>query len=486
MVKMRDEYISADHGFDFITFNGCIEKNKYARDGVAKFIGTKKKNKFVFSSCANFLNIFNRPWDLFVLLFNDTKQVRASIEKQFSNLIPLYAVFDDSYILISKLASQQIYELVDTCNPNDISRLYIKEMGAVLKTPKNKLKLNYDYHGIRYPKLQEVKTDGTEHILPNNHGWLSTNTELCLKFVLENVSLKHDNIIVVELGSWLGSSACEILKTMKSGSLYCFDHFQNIALTDYNFEKPHPLDKFWMTVPRYETFCRNIAPYISKNKRAYTIKYDVRKSIGIMKYNFITPNVLYIDAIKSRDFLFEYLQKLFQFSPKTIVVGDDYVFQSVKDAVSAFMRSNHSNSQAKYYLYTTDECYILGQGATFQYYGICQNDCKNDLNNRAGMYIEKQIKSDPVLEAVNNLHRHNYDAVCSLLTKYKINVNKPLIKFNNNTFYTLVIIQIYSQKRKSVEKVRQFILNNIDKHPKKIKNSLFLTWQDYIDHNIVF
>ncbi len=135
---MKNEYVSNNCGFDFITYYGRIEKNKYANNEIAKFVKTKRKNRFIFALCANFSNVFHQPWDLFVLLFDDTKQVRADIEKKFANLIPLYAVFDDSYLIISKLASRQIYELVDTCTPNDISRLYIKEMGAVLKTPHSK------------------------------------------------------------------------------------------------------------------------------------------------------------------------------------------------------------------------------------------------------------------------------------------------------------------------------------------------------------
>ena len=473
-----NSYESSNHGFDLITSNGKIEKNIYAKDGIAKFIKTKTKNKLIFRSCANFTNVLDQPWDLFILMFNDNKSLRSKLEKQFVNLIPLYAIFDDSYCIISRLVGRQIYELVNKCTPSDISSLYIKEMGAILKTRNSHFKPNYDYRGIHYPKLQEVIVQDSQHILPNNHGWLSINTYLCLKFLLNELTSKQKNIIIVELGSWLGLSTCVILKEIKSGVLYCFDHFQNIALTDYEFNKPHPLDKFWMTVPRYETFCRNISPYLSKDKQVYTVKYDVRKSISVMKYNFITPHMVFIDAIKSRDALVNFLQNLFIFAPKTVVLGDDYIFQSVRDAVSKFMRGKNN-----YYLFTTNDCYILGQNTVMHNYGFITQDI---LNNKATKYIEQCIANNPMLGVIDNLYKHKYTEVCQMLKNDKIDINKPIDEFNNNTFYTLVIIEIYSQGKNNADVVRKYILNHIDSHPKKIKNALFLTWQNYINDKIIF
>lgn len=471
-------YESANHGFDLMTFNGKIEKKTYARDGIAKFVKTKAKNKFIFRTCANFTNVFDQPWDLFVLIFDEKDGLRAQLEKQFGNLIPLYAVFDDSYCVISRIVSRQIYELVNKCTPSDMSSLYLKEMGAILKTSNSRFKLNYEYRGVVYPKLQEVVSEDSRHILPNNHGWLSINTYLCLKFIFKEISGKHKNLTIVELGSWLGLSTCVILREIKSGSLYCFDHFQNVALTDYDFSKEQLLDKFWMTVPRYETFCRNISPYLSKNKHVYTIKYDVRKSISILKYNFITPHIIFIDAIKARDTLVNFLQNVFRFAPNTVVLGDDYIFQSVQNAVSQFMTGKHN-----YYLFTTNDCYILGQNTVMQNYGFINQDT---LKTKAHIYIKQSIQDDPMLDAIDNLYKHKYDAVCKVLEKKNIDINKPISEFNNSTFYTLVIIEIYSHGKKNADIVRKYILDNIDAHPKKIKNALFLTWQDYVDEKIIF
>ena len=461
-------------GLNLITWNRYFEKCKYAVDILSKFSKNPKPNKFKFASCINFNNLFSDDWDLFVMLFRDTAAIRNSIKKKFNKLIPLYAVFDTDYLIVSRLVGMQIYELSAACTFRDIGDLYLKEMGAVLAS-KN-ITFPRLYKGVKFPILQEISKKGTQFIEPNNHGWLSTNTRLCLENTIKIV--KSDNLVVVELGSWLGQSACVILQTMKSGQLYCFDHFQNVAATDYSFKEPHPLDKFWLTVPRYETFCRNVAPFLKSSVRAYTVKYDVVKSVHIMRMYFIKPDIVFIDAIKNTHILMTYLTDLFKFSSLCIVVGDDYVFDSVKEAVAQFTKI-HKN----YYLTTTADCYILGAAAAFNHFGIASEAA---LRSNFSKYISSEIKHDPIAGAVEALYQHDHLKCTALLKAHKIDINSKLQLFNDNTFYTLVVIQVVIQKSKSAMEVQKYILKNIDSAPKKVQNALFLTWQDYIDRLIRF
>jgi hypothetical protein len=469
--------------------NKHISKNKHVLNGITKFIKIKTSNEIKFLSCKNYKNELSRPCDLFVILFNDTKQIRDKIKLQFSNIVPLYAVFDDSYLIITKLLGKQINEWPEICTPSAIAQIYISKIGAILKTQKSSFKLLGDYRDTLHPKIWQVDAKDTKNIIPNNHGWLSVNTRLCLRFMLQTASdtflekgyknskaAKH--LVIVELGSWLGSSTCEMLTSINAGSLYCFDRFQNIALTDYDFKESDPLDLFWRTVPRYETFCRNIAPYLSSNKKVYTITYDVLNSVNVLKSNGIMPDIVFIDAIKSRNKLLQYLSALFLYAPSVIVIGDDYVFPTVKDAIREFMQRNMN-----YAIFTTDDCYILAKDEAFKKYGIRD---QTDLVDQASKFIAEQIDADYIKKIVFNLFAKKYDIVCDLLKNHDIDINIPLSEFNNNTFYTLVIIEIYSKLVKDAESVQKFILDEIDQHPEKIKNSLFLTWQDYIDHKIVF
>jgi hypothetical protein len=420
--------------------------------------------------------------------------LRKSLEKQFEHISPLFAVFCDDYMIITRLIGKQIYELVEECSPAKIASLYLKEMGAVLIAPGSKFELDYTYSGVRHPKLQPVEPSDTKCIIPNNHGWLSINTELCLRFALQSIvqvpqvpqvqrvpqvpQVSRDPQkdkkapVIVELGSWLGSSTGVMLDAISAGTLYCFDHYQNVTLTDYRFDKPHPLDKFWLTVPRYETFCRNVAPHLTRDKSAtvYTVKHDVRRSIDVLKYHFITPHLVYIDAIKSCKQLLEYLRKIFAYAPHVTVVGDDYVFQSVRTAIDTFVRERPT-----YFLYTTTDCYVL-----------CARSPEAHTGKKFAKYIEQAIAQDPIYELVYALQRKNHTKICERLLRDQTDINVPLARFNNNTFYTLVIIQIYSYKDQSAKKVQKYILENIDKSPKKVQNSLFLTWKDYMDFDIVF
>ena len=188
------------------------------------------------------------------------------------------------------------------------------------------------------------------------------------------------------------------------------------------------------------------------------------------------PHIVFIDAIKSQDKLLTFLQNMFQYAPNTIIVGDDYVIKSVQTALSLFLKKN-----TNYWCLTTSDSYILAKPNIFQNLGI---KTQNDLEKEGHLFINKEILSDPYTSIIIDLLNRKFDKVCKDIAK--LDINKPLEHFNNNTFYTIVIIEIYSKKEKGAEKVKNFILKNIDAHPKKIQNALFLTWQDYIDETIIF
>ena len=111
--------------------------------------------------------------------------------------------------------------------------------------------------------------------------------------------------------------------------LYCFDKFQNIASSPYDFNEKSPIDNFYFTTPRYETFCKNVSKYLSNEKKCYTIKYDVNNFVKIMKYRKVIPDIVFIDAIKNSEKLYKMINNLFLNYKNIIIVGDDYIFNSV-------------------------------------------------------------------------------------------------------------------------------------------------------------
>ena len=322
----------------------------------------------------------------------------------------------------------------------------------------------------------------------------SLNTKYCIHYTFDH--LINKSAVIIELGSWLGASTIELLKKSKeNSSVYCFDKFQNIMLSDYTFNKKHPLDKFWFTTPRYEVFCRNIKNYM-KNKKVYTIKDDVNTSIELLKKHKIYPDIVFIDAIKHTNALCAYIKKLYVYNSNVIVIGDDYVFDSVKNAVKILVKELNVHC-----LYTND-CYIMyskinhSTSYTINHstsYTINHSTSytinPTDLNIDLEQYINKKIKSNYVIYLVDLLFKKEYTTITSLIKQKIPNINAPIYEFCNNTFYTLIIIEIYSKKINEAQLVlnelnQLMAANNIKARP--IKNALGLTYKDYMRTYISF
>ena len=436
---------------------------QYLVNGVLKYGYNQSNNIIIYSTCSTGYHSFDSQWNIYVLVFNPKKmtQIKKYVNHHYKTLLPLFCVVCADYLLITKAVSKQVYEMATECTPFAMGGTYIKEMGGVLIEPN--VKVDATYKGAKFPLIYEVKPQDYTHITPNVHGWLSLNTEYILRYVISNH--KNTQLNVVELGAWLGRSTVEMLKaagSSKSINIYSFDKYQNICETDYKFDKPSPLDKFWFTVPRYETFCRNVSDHIDENRHVYTIKYDVNDSIEMLRKNFIMPDIVFLDAIKSAKKLDIYLTAIFKYAPKIVFVGDDYIIETVKEGVRQF----HSRNK-HLHLFTTADCYILSAAPIEA--------------NRIDAYIKKELQDNYIENLVYNLFACKYSDVINMLKKKAIDVNQQIDFCNNNTFYTLVVIEIYSKKNKEAIALQKYILQNIDPAPKKIENSLFLTYKDYIN-----
>jgi hypothetical protein len=462
---MKTEYTTNSFGYNFITYK---VKNKYFKDNVVKFIVKNTKNIIVYTDCTDtsFSKIHDN-FDIYVLWIDRnkiTKKDTDEIKKIFSYNLPLYPVFGHNYIIITKIISKQIFQLAEKCTINDIGDIYLYEFGAILSNID--IKFNKLFKGTEYPIIWNVKSDYVKYIIPKMHGWFSKNTELILSYALKNYNYET----IVELGSWYGKSTSFILQNMnKNTKLYCYDKFQNIANSEYSYNEKSPIDNFYFTTPRYETFCKNISPYITANKKCFTIKYDVNQFIKILNKEMIIPNIIFIDAIKKKKLLLKILYDIFKQYKFVIVIGDDYVFDSVKEALHEFI---DNNSKLNYYI--NKESYLI----TFNSINI--NSISEYVDSR---YLPPKNTEDYIYEYIlYKLNNNDSYQIITILKHNNIDINKIL--FNGNTLYTFIIILIYQDNKKSLIPLKNFIDKNYKIY--KINNILGLNYEDYIKHSNLF
>ncbi len=467
---MKFEYTTSTFGYYFLTKK---KRNNYFKNNVMKFSVSDNKNyenKIFFTYCGdkNFGPGFHKNWDLFVLFIdknNISEKDKKHISTLFKNKIPLYPIFAKNYILISKIISKQIYQLAKTCTIRDIGDIYLYEFGAVLTDKYAYNKINFPRHfgGTEIPLVYEIVKSDVVHINKKMHGWFSKNTELLLKYCLKKFEYKK----IVELGSWFGRSTSFIVDNMKKGSmLYCFDKFQNVANTGYQYDKESPMDNFYFTTPRYETFCKNVSEHLSDDKKVYTIKYDVNQFIKILSVNFILPDIIFIDAIKKKESLVHVLSEIFRSYPHATVIGDDYVFDSVKNAIYQYTYNNK-----KINLYETSNAYLLTNKT------ISKSDIDDFIKKN---YFPPKHSNQYVYDKIQYyLALEQPDEVIKLLQNNKVDVNKKLE--NDNTIYTSIVYSIYQSKKTNLIPVQKYVEENYK--VKKVDNVLGLDYKDYMEHN---
>ena len=157
------------------------------------------------------------------------------------------------------------------------------------------------------------------------HGWYSDNSKIALEGAIQYYKPK----IVFELGVWYGKSTVGILQSSKNKlNYYGFDFFSPTA-TNPKYVTMSPLDKMFIDHPRFESAVSNVAKY-SKKHNIHFIVGDVNTDIDII------PDLIYIDAIKNSKDLDKIIKKFLSMNNDIVIVGDDYIFPSVKEGVKNF------------------------------------------------------------------------------------------------------------------------------------------------------
>jgi hypothetical protein len=168
------------------------------------------------------------------------------------------------------------------------------------------------------------------------HGWLCPETAAMLKR-----HLWAEARIVVETGSWLGMSACHILRHAPCATLVCIDTWKGSPEHHNNPDWNQRLSTL------YETFCRNLW---ETRARIVPMRADALRGLTELHMLGIVPDLVYVDDLHEYAHVLQELTLLDAQWHGVRLVGDDYnqteVQRAVQTAAAATGRKLTHNATA--------------------------------------------------------------------------------------------------------------------------------------------
>jgi hypothetical protein len=157
-----------------------------------------------------------------------------------------------------------------------------------------------------------------------NQGWLGEGTDQLLASVLSN-----DTRLVVELGAWLGMSTRFIADHAPNATILSVDHWhgnpEHQARDEYRSMLPTLYDTFLALNWRYRD---QIVP----------LRMSTLDGLRTVAEYGLKPDLIYVDAEHSDQAVSAELDLARRLFPKAELVGDDYDWQGVQNAVDRFAR----------------------------------------------------------------------------------------------------------------------------------------------------
>ena len=185
--------------------------------------------------------------------------------------------------------------------------------------------------------------DTVKELLPyDGQGWYTN--EYYLGRLINNRKAK----VVIELGSWLGKSACDIAKKLpKDGIVYAVDHWfcppfdQEIPKYYLPFDTNHCYQQFLSNVI-HENLTHKIIP----------IRMSVQAAAEEFVRRGIKADIIYLDATHHEPDVYQDIQTYFPLvKGYGILCGDDWAWidetGSVQNAVRRFAKENNLKIRAR-------------------------------------------------------------------------------------------------------------------------------------------
>lgn len=156
-------------------------------------------------------------------------------------------------------------------------------------------------------------------------GWLFPSTQEMLARFLSNQTK-----LVVELGSWLGLSTRFIASRAPRAAVIAIDHWQG--------SPEHQQDpKYSALLPvLYETFLANCW---SERARIVPVRTGTIEGLERVARSGLYPDIFYVDADHGFEGVSADLQAIQRLFPQAIIVGDDWNWEGVRRAATAFSQA---------------------------------------------------------------------------------------------------------------------------------------------------
>lgn len=456
-----------------------VSKNIYKKIG---FISTLDDIKFRYN---NFdIDIYDNKkykYDIiqklipFIELDNKYKQYSISLKNKkieikidHYSIYPFYPIYDklNEKIYINPIHIQMIDTTTETNVFNTIKeniKILLTSDSEGLKRLKrltvNKLTNNNQKRLIRDDIIHiKVNYDPVPYF-ESNHGWLSYGTKSNLYTILKLFKLNT----IFEFGTWYGNSTEYIKKYNPECKLISVDFFQSPIESEYSL-KGIGVDKFYIKYPRLESVYKRMQKY--KN-------VELIKGNCFIGYDYLLkeskPDMIFIDFIKSRNILFNFLFKISTDYPNTIIIGDDYVSQGVQLAVNDFINKNY----LKYILIKNKNSYILVPIYLYK------KEIEIVMNERNNKYIKKQQK-DLYFLCTNEIKKGNFKKAINMVLEYNLDLNL-VNKYISNMGTLYHVFGFYLRNHEKKDSYLG-ILYDIEK-PKDILNDYEFTFKDILKYD---
>eukprot|EP01138_Halocafeteria_seosinensis_P005723 gb/GECG01005851.1/.p1 GENE.gb/GECG01005851.1/~~gb/GECG01005851.1/.p1 ORF type:complete len:795 (+),score=55.60 gb/GECG01005851.1/:1-2385(+) len=269
------------------------------------------------------------------------------------------------------------------------------------------------HSGIRNDgRVLKIRHHLSYYAAPHSHGWLSTDTRTILSASCKLSKAKT----VLELGTWYGLSTNHIAEQLLMSShgptqIFTVDAFPNVASFGRPIRTVEPIHKMFYNYLRLETAHRNLQASSEAlfrqdpNGGIYTVTVDCHDAPEMLSTFGVVPDLVFMDCEKDTERLATLLEKIHCLFPETPIVGDDYVFPSVREAISSLPKH--------YCCIKLDEAYVilpdsgpLAQKTTWKEAILRERDQLDRANNIESCPTQK-VASD----IVNTCNVHSGEAI---------------------------------------------------------------------------